>query len=225
MIAGSQPSAADARYSHPVLEDLCPRCGAALLDVGRPCPVCGPDATAPWPDDGISRGIYLRPRRVALVTMATFGLVIVACGAGLWLGSTDAAPDPDTLRAVVGAADVVPVAPRGRVLFAERLGESMELESYRTQFTRGDTIAWRAEFVEPPPTLELTVVIEWYSIRERMRLSQATVTIRDAELKMVVSDEVPLSDLVPTSGLWAVSYYAGDMLLAEGIFELLPPAR
>lgn len=113
----------------------------------------------------------------------------------------------------------------GRVRFAERLGESLELESYRTQFTRDDTIAWRAEFVEPPRTNELTLVITWVSVRERMQLSVATVAIADAELRMIGRDEVRIGDLVPTAGLYEVAYFADDVRLALGIFELLPPDR
>ena len=119
----------------------------------------------------------------------------------------------------------VPAARPGRVLFAERLGDSLELESYRSQFTRDDTIAWRAEFEEPPRTDELTVVIAWYSVRETMQVSESTVALRDAEMTMVASDEIQLADLVPTAGLYSVTYYSGDTKLAEGIFEVLPPDR
>jgi len=213
-------------YPHPVLQDLCPRCGAEWLDDARACPACrfdqiGPRALA----GGISRGIHLQPMRPALMALATLGLVIVAFGAGLRLRSPATAPEVPAAPAVTDADDVVPAAPLGRVLFAERLGESLELESYRTQFAQDDTIAWRAEFLEPPPTNELTVVIAWQSVRERMQLSEATVTLSDAELTMVASDEAPLGDLVPTAGLYSVAYYAGDMKLAEGIFEVLPPDR
>lgn len=69
--------------------------------------------------------------------------------------------------------------------FAERLGDGLELESYRTQFTRDDTIAWRAELVEPPPAGELTLVITWVSIRERMQLSESRVEISDPELPII----------------------------------------
>ena len=42
---------------------------------------------------------------------------------------------------------------------------------------------------------------------------------------MIGRDEIPLEDLVPTAGLYSVTYYAGDAKLAEGIFEVLPPDR
>lgn len=161
---------------------------------------------------------------LALLALGSVAMLIVAFGAGLRLQSPAAALDGADSPAT-DAAEVIPMPQRGRVLFAERLGESLELEFYRTQFTWDDTIAWRAEFVGPPGTSELTVVITWYSIREQMNLSEATVAVRDVELAMVASDEVPLRDLVPTAGLYAVSYYAGDTKLAEGIFELLPPDR
>lgn len=172
---------------------------------------------------GIRRGILLRPMGLAWLTLAAVGIAVVAFGIGLEFGSQTAT------RASISEAPH-PVgrtieAPHGRIMFAERLGESLELESYRTQFTYGDTIAWRAEFADPPPTNELTVVIEWYSIRERMKLSESTVTLGDAELTMIASDEVPLDELVPTAGLYAVTYYAGETRLAEGIFELLPRGR
>ena len=204
-----------------VLQDLCPRCGAELLDVTRACAVCGLDETGSSAHSlDASAGIRLRPMDLALVTLAILALVVVAFEAGSWLRST-AAP-PSAASAVLESASVGIAAPRSRIVFAERLGDSLELETYRTQFTRDDTIAWRAEFVSPPPGSELTVVIEWYSIRERMKLSESRVTLGDPELTMVASDEVPLSELVPTAGLYAVSYYAGDTKLAEGIFELLP---
>ena len=203
-----------------VLQDLCPRCGADWLDDARACRACGfaPAAGATGP------GIHLRPMGLALLTLAMLVLVIVAFGAGWRLRSPSGvvqAPEP----APADSRDVVPVAQLGRVRFAERLGESLELEAYRTQFTAEDTIGWRAEFLEPPPTNELTVVISWVSVRERMQLSKTTVTLRDPELAMIASDEVQLEDLVPTAGLYEVRYYAGDTKLAEGVFELLPPDR
>jgi hypothetical protein len=161
---------------------------------------------------------------LAWLASAGVAVAIVAFGAGWQLRSSTAAPNFPAPRATVSAkADPMTGASIGPVLFAERLGESLELESYRTQFTRGDTIAWRAEFPEPPPAGELTMVIAWQSIRERMELRQATVTRRDPGLTMVASDEVPLDDLVPTAGLYSVAYFAGDIKLAEGIFEVLPP--
>lgn len=209
-----------------VLQDLCPRCGADWLDGARACPVCGLDPIGlRLPAHGTTRGVHLRPMDLALLTLAMVALIVVALGAGWRLGSSSAvvqAPRP----AAADSRAVVPVAAElGRVLFAERLGESLALEAYRTQFTAGDTIAWRAEFPQPPPAGELTVVIAWQSIRERMQLSVETVTLRDAELAMIGRDEIPLEDLVPTAGLYSVTYYAGDAKLAEGIFEVLPPDR
>lgn len=162
---------------------------------------------------------------LALLALTMVAAIVVALGGGWRMGAGSAlAPAPGPAETVTRA--VVPVAAElGRVRFAERLGESLELEAYRTQFTKEDTIAWRAEFPRPPPTRELTVVISWVSARERMQLSETSVTLRDAELAMVASDEVLLEDLVPTAGLYEVRYYAGDAKLAEGIFEVLPPDR
>lgn len=161
-----------------------------------------------------------------LLGLACAILVAAAFGAGLRLGSVsetaDTSPSPaPSSRTLAGALDAMP----GPVLFAERLGDGLALESYRNQFTADDTIAWRAEFAQPPPTDEVTVVIAWQSIRERMQLSEATITLADTELTMVGSDEVPLADLVPTAGLYSVTYYGGDTKLAEGVFELLPPEQ
>jgi len=152
-------------------------------------------------------------------------LIIAAFGAGMRLQSAALNRGATGSPQVAVARDLGPLLPLGRVRFAERLGEALELESYRTRFRAEDTIAWRAEFAEPPPTDELTVVITWQSIRERMQVSTATVSLVDRELTMIASDEVPLADLVPTAGLYAVSYYSGDRKLAEGVFELLPPGR
>jgi len=160
---------------------------------------------------------------LAMLTLATVGIAVIAFGIGLGFRSQTSTGTPSSEAAP--SIDISALAPSGRILFAERLGEALELESYRTQFAYGDTIAWRAEFADPPQTDELTVVIEWYSIRERMKLSESTVTLADAELTMVASEEVPLHELVPTAGLYAVTYYAGETRLAEGIFELLPRGR
>lgn len=209
-----------------MLQDLCSRCGAEVSDPARACPSCGFDPAAPGaPADGSrGRGIHLGPTALALLALGIVSMLIVAFGAGLRYQSSTAGVDgvdsPGPSRPI---AVILPV--RGRVLFAERLGESLELESCRTQFTRDDTIAWRAEFVEPPRTGELTLVITWVSIRERMQLREVTVAIADDELRMVASDEVPLGELVPTAGLYEVAYYADDVPLAVGVFELLPPAR
>jgi len=161
---------------------------------------------------------------LAMLTLATVGIAVIAFGIGLGFRSQTSTGTPSS-EAAAPSVEVSALAPSGRILFAERLGESLELESYRTQFAYGDTIAWRAEFADPPQIDELTVVIEWYSIRERMKLSESTVTLGDAELTMVASEEVPLHELVPTAGLYAVTYYAGETRLAEGIFELLPRGR
>jgi hypothetical protein len=190
--------------------------------------VCDFDPIGPRaPADGdTGRGIHLRPMGLALLSLAALLLVIVAFGAGWRLRSPAAVAQAPTASATTpDTRNVVPVAQLGRVRFAERLGESLELEAYRTRFTKDDTIAWRAEFLQPPPTNELTVVISWVSLRERMQLSETPVTLRDAELTMIASDEVRLEDLVPTAGLYEVRYYAGDTKLAEGVFEVLPPDR
>ena len=160
---------------------------------------------------------------LALIGLTTVAMLIVAFGVGQRFqpsAELDTAASPAESRPIA----VVPPE-RGRVLFAERLGESLELESYRSQFTRDDTIAWRAEFVEPPGRGELTLVITWVSIRERMQLREVTVAIADDELRMVASDEVPVGDLVPTAGMYEVAYYFDDVPLAVGVFELLPPER
>ncbi len=160
---------------------------------------------------------------LGLLGLASAILLIVGFGAGLRLGSAGETADTGTppTRALTDELDGMP----GPVLFAERLGDGLALESYRSQFTVEDTIAWRAELSEPPPTNELTMVIAWQSIRERMEVSETTVMLADSQLTMVASDEVPLSVLVPTAGLYAVTYYGGGTKLAEGVFELLPPER
>ena len=210
-----------------VLQDLCPRCGADWLDLARACPACGFDPTGPRvaAEGGTNRGTLLRPIDLTMLSLAMVAVVAVAFGAGWRLGSPTAVVPVPASPAVSDARQAVPATQLGRVLFAERLGERLELEAYRTQFTAQDTIAWRAEFVRPPPTNELRMVIAWQSIRERMQLSESAVTLRDAELTVVASDEARLEDLVPTAGLYSVTYYAGDMKLAEGVFEVLPPDR
>ena len=161
---------------------------------------------------------------LALLSLAMVALVVVALGAGWRIGSSSAVVQAPVQEAADSHAAVPVAAELGRVVFAERLGESLELEAYRTQFSARDTIAWRAEFRQPPDG-ELTVVIAWQSIRERMQLSEETVTLRDAGLAVIGRDEIPLAELVPTAGLYSVTYYAGDAKLAEGIFEVLPPDR
>jgi hypothetical protein len=160
-----------------------------------------------------------------LLALTIIGLVVVAFGAGWRLGRPDPVVDDTEPSTVADAAGSRSEPSVGRVLFAERLGDSLELKAYRSQFRRGDTIAWRAEFREPPGTDEVTVVIVWQSIRETMQLSRSTLPVRDAELTVIANDEVPLDELVPTAGLYSVSYWAGDRKLAEGVFELLPPDR
>lgn len=167
----------------------------------------------------------LGPIGLAAVLLAVVGLAAVAFGAGHRIGSSVPASEPAEVLAATGSADASPVARIGRVRFGERLGESMELESQRRSFSQGDTIAWRAEFPGPPPSDELNVVIEWVSVRERMKLSEETVAIQDRSLAMSVRDEVAVRDLVPTAGLYTVTYYADGERLAEGVFELLPPGR
>lgn len=168
------------------------------------------------------RGILLGPVALAVLSLGAVTMLVLALAAGMRLGSSSArvdvvaTPTPSERTAVI-----LPVG--GRILFAERLGDALELESYREQFTRDDTIAWRAEFLEPPRTGEVTLVITWVSVRERMQLTETTVAVGDAELRMIGSDEVPLADLVPTAGMYEVAYYDGEEKLAVGVFELLPP--
>jgi hypothetical protein len=152
------------------------------------------------------------------LAIASVGVLMIAFGAG-WRLSVRSEPGPPI---AAGVPRVLPAEPIGHVLFGERLGPSLALEGQRREFRREDTIAWRAEFLAPPPTENLTLVIEWQSIRERMELRRTTVTLGDPALTVIGSDEVLLGDLVPTAGLYSVSYYAGDTMLAEGIFELLP---
>jgi hypothetical protein len=204
-----------------VLQDLCPSCGADWLDDSRACPACGFDGAAQRAPGGGQ--FQVGPLGLVLLGLAGVILAIVAFGVGLQFGSaseTEGTPTPTT-RTLADAIESMP----GPVLFAERLGDGLALHSYRSQFTADDTIAWRAEFAQPPPTDEVTVIIAWQSIRERMQLSEATITLADSELTMVASDEVPLADLVPTAGLYSVTYYGGDTKLAEGVFELLPPEQ
>jgi len=205
-----------------VLQELCPRCGAEVSDPARACPVCGFDPGGPADRPG--GGMFLGRKALALLALGTVAMLIIAFGAGLRFQSFPAGVDAVASPAASQPTAVV-LPERGHVLFAERLGESLELESYRTQFTRDDTIAWRAEFVEPPGRGELTLVITWVSIRERMQLREVTVAIADDELRMVASDEVPVGDLVPTAGMYEVAYYFDDIPLAVGVFELLPPTR
>jgi hypothetical protein len=207
-----------------VLQELCPRCNAEWRDGARACVTCGFDQNAST-GPGTPRGVASR-RPTGLVLLAAAAIAIGGFGAGFWLGSETSRPiASNTPSTIADGAPAAAITERGRVLFAERLGSSPELESYRTQFMRDGTIAWRAEFPEPPQANELTVVIAWYSIRESMKLSETTVPVRDPQLTVVATDEVQLADLVPTAGLYSVSYYSGDTKLAEGIFEVLPADR
>jgi zinc-ribbon domain len=209
-----------------VLQDLCPRCGAEVSDAARACPACGfhPTSAASPTDAVADRGAHLGARALALLAVGAVAIAVVSFAAGQRL-------QPAATAGV--RADAVPSSspvsagrtpPSGRVVFAERMGDSLALESYRDQFTRNDTIAWRAELAHPPRSDELTLVITWVSIRERMELRETTVAVADPQLMLVGSDEVPLGDLVPTAGMYEVAYYDGDDKLAVGVFELLPPA-
>ncbi len=207
-----------------MLQDLCPSCGDEWPRNAPSCRACGFQQLDAHGTQGLT-AVQLRPIGLVLGALAMVALVIVAFGAGMRVQSAALNRDATGSPQAAVARDLGPSVPLGRVRFAEQLGEALELESYRTRFRTEDTIAWRAEFAEPPPTAELTVVIAWQSIRERMQVSTATVRLVDPELTMIASDEVLLSDLVPTAGLYAVSYYSGDLKLAEGVFELLPPGR
>ena len=166
--------------------------------------------------------MLLRPLGLAALALAVVGLAAVAFGAGHRIGSSVSTAGVSETPAAAESVDAAPVVRLGRVRFGERLGASMELESQRRAFSWSDTIAWRAEFSEPPSVTELTIVIEWVSARERMKLREETVTHMDPSLPMSARREVAVSDLVPTAGLYAVTYYADGVRLAEGVFELLP---
>ena len=207
-----------------VLQDLCPRCGQEMAPGSAVCPACGYESLAPDLSDS-ARADRRSPIGLVALFVGVLGVAAVAFGAGFRLGASSAGPVAVSESARVPGADVSTRPSLGRVSFAERLGESLELEAYRRQFTSEDTIAGRADFVEPPPTGDLVMVIEWQSARERMRLTQETVTLGDPGLAASGHDEVPVRDLVPTAGLYSVAYYADGMKLAEGVFELLPPDR
>ena len=208
-----------------MLQELCPHCGNEWIDT-RPCPACGydpVDARGPAGARATSSRLA-RPVPIGL-SSAAIAAVIIVSGSGFRAQSPSPSPGQTSSPQLAERADL-PAAPRlGRVVFAEGIGESMELESRRSQFAQGDTIAWRAEFVDAPLTAELTVVIAWQSIRERMELSRDTITLAGTDLMSVVRDEVAIDELVPTASLYSVSYFAGEAKLAEGVFEVLPPGR
>jgi hypothetical protein len=206
-----------------VLQDLCPRCGAALPETALACPACAYDQlgrSTPTGADSSHQRRMQPPVRMA-IGIAAAGVLIMAFGTG-WRLSARAERDPPITHAGPRVPSPPPI---GRVLFGERLGPSLELEGHRRAFRSEETIAWRVEFVAPPLTDELTLVIEWQSIRERMELSQTTVPLADPALTVIGREEMPLGDLVPTAGLYSVAYYSGDAKLAEGVFELLPRDR
>ncbi|MEP7081731.1 MAG: hypothetical protein ABI841_02015 [Chloroflexota bacterium] len=194
-----------------------------MSDPTRACPACGFDPASPAPADRPpGPGILLGPTALALLALGTVAMLIAAFVAGVQLQSAadgDAVASPTSTQPTALSLPV-----RGRILFAERLEDALELESYKDQFTRDDTIAWRAEFVEPPRTGELTLVITWVSPRERMQLTETAVAVADSQLRVIGREEVPLADLVPTAGVYEVAYYDGDATLTVGVFELLPPA-
>lgn len=153
------------------------------------------------------------------------GLILVS-GFGFWQQPPPLSSSEPTASQRGERADLpAPPPPMGRVQFAARLDASMELELRRSQFAQTDTIAWRAEFVDAPRAAELSVVVAWQSIRERMELSRHTVVLEAGQRLSVVRDEVAIDDLVPTAGLYTVTYYEGDAKIAEGMFEVLPPGR
>lgn len=209
-----------------VLQDLCPRCGIESVDGTRACAACGfePDGPRPPARAWATGRAHLRPILLTLTALLTAGVVIIS-GSGFRPPSPSASPNDSASPQLAHRAALAPAPGLGRVVFGERLSASLELESHRTRFAAGDTIAWRAEFADAPRADELTVVVAWQSVRERMELSRDTVTLPDAGPTRVVSDEVPLDDLVPTAGLYSVSYYDGKTKLAEGVFELLPSDR
>jgi hypothetical protein len=197
-----------------MLEDLCPLCGAAYPTDADACLICGFS-------DGHARPRRPADRALPIVAILAAGAVV---GLVLALGSdpraTEPAPSPAHGSAASDRAEL-PQPPRvGPVLFVDQ--HRGPLDRYRTRFERHETIAWRAEFPEPPGTDELTLVIAWQSIREEMVLSRTTVRMQDAESTVIASDETPISELVPSAGIYAVTYYAGDTKLAAGVFEVLP---
>ena len=207
-----------------MLQDLCPRCGEEMAPGSAACPACGYEALGPDLADG-RLGARRSPSGIVALFLGVLAVAAVAFGVGFRLGASSSGSAAVAPLARAAPVEGAPIPSLGRVSFAERLGESLELEAYRRQFTSEDTIAWRADFVEPPRTTELTMVIEWQSARERMRLTEETVTLSDPELAASARDEVPVRDLVPTAGLYSVAYYADDTKLAEGVFELLPSDR
>jgi hypothetical protein len=206
-----------------VLQELCPHCGDEWIDDTRPCRTCGygPVDSRDPARARATIGPLALPVLIGLSAAAVAAVVIVS-------GSAFQAPLPSPSPGQTSSpqrADLPMAAPLGRVVFAEGLNAAMELESRRSQFAPGDTIAWRAEFIDAPNAAELTVVIAWQSIRERMELSRDTIALGSTGVMSVVRDQVAIDELVPTAGLYSVSYFAGDEKLAEGVFEVLPPDR
>jgi hypothetical protein len=211
-----------------MLQELCPACGVEITAEARVCLACGRELGPFGAPRGEARLASGRRRFAYLaIAIALAGLLAIAFGTGWRLGmSMASAPAPTrAVPASATARDISPVPPVGRVLFASRLSDSLELESYRSHFGRDETIAWRAELSEPPPTPELTVVIAWYSIREEMVLARETVTMRDRQLTVIGRDEIALTELVPTAGVYTVTYFSGERKLAAGSFEVLPAER
>lgn len=209
-----------------VLQELCPHCGNEWIDDTRPCPACGYDSVdTRGPSSAHATSTPLAPPILIGLSAAAVAAVVIVSGLASRAQSPSPSPGQTSSPTFAERADL-PTPPRlGRVVFAEGIGAANELESRRSQFAPGDTIAWRAEFVDAPRAAELTVVIAWQSIRERMELSRDTVALAGAGVMSVVRDEVAIDELVPTAGLYSVSYFSGEAKLAEGVFELLPPDR
>ena len=191
---------------------------------GRVRPAATNGSTRNVAGDGATGRSRLLPVLLGLGVAAVVA-AIIGSGLGFRSQPTATAPRQPASPHFAGRTLPSPIPQLGRVVFAEGLDPTMELESRRSQFAADDTIAWRAEFVDAPMAAELTVVIAWQSIRERMELSRGTIALDGADVMSVVRESVPIGDLVPTAGLYSVSYYEGDAKLAEGVFEVLPPNR
>lgn len=208
-----------------MLQELCPQCGNERFDDLRPCPTCGYEPVGPRGRAGAG-ATGPRANRLLLGLAGTaIVALILASGFGFRQQPPPLSSSEPTASRGQRADLPAPPRPMGRVQFAAGLDGSMELESRRSRFAQTDTIAWRAEFVDAPRAAEVTVVVAWQSIRERMELSRHTVRLGAGQRLSVVRDEVAIDDLVPTAGLYAVTYYEGDAKIAEGVFEVLPPGR